>query len=276
MRKSLLAVLLLVLVSSPAVAQKSKPQMTVNLKSEPITLFVDASEAPRKILHAHETIPALPGPMTLYFPKWIPGEHGPNGPINDLAGLKFTAGGKEIAWRRDLLDMYTFHLTVPAGANSVDATFDYLLPASGGFTSGGSATEQMFVLSWNQVLLYPSGFSARQVIFQPNLRLPAGWKFGSSLDVASGGATGNIEFQPITLEMLVDSPVIAGRYYAVAPLTGDPLRHQIDMAADSPEALLFSPEADVGVGEFARCVSGDDHPEIAANLNGELRRWRDA
>src|SRR5438477_4756649 len=146
----------------------------------PIVLQVDATEAPRKIYHAELHIPALPGPMTLFYPKWIPGEHAPSGPINDLAGLHFTAGGKEIAWRRDLLDMYTFHLTVPAGADSVEATFDYLLPASGAFTAGGSSTEQMFVLSWNQVLLYPSGFTASQIIFQPNLRLPAGWKFGSA------------------------------------------------------------------------------------------------
>src|SRR5438874_10597372 len=103
MRKSLLlpAILSLALITN-ASAQKAKAKMTVGVKSEPITLFVDASETPRKILHARETIPALPGPMTLFYPKWIPGEHAPSGPINDLAGLHFTAGGKEIAWRRDL------------------------------------------------------------------------------------------------------------------------------------------------------------------------------
>src|SRR3954469_17180746 len=248
MRKSLLPILILLaaMLTAPAAAQKSKakPQMTVNMKSEPITLFVDASEAPRKILHARESIPALSGPMTLFYPKWIPGEHGPAGPINDLAGLHFTVNGQEIPWRRDLLDMFTFHLNVPAGAKTVEATMDYLLPASGAFTAGGSATDNMFVLSWNQIVLYPSGFTAAQVMFQPNLPLPAGWKYGSPLEPAGGaaGQGGNIEVQTVSLEMLVGSPVIAGRYFAIVPLSGDPLRHQIDIAADSAEALLISPE----------------------------------
>jgi predicted metalloprotease with PDZ domain len=235
----------LVLLSLVSLSSAQKPKaakLTAAVKSDTVTLFVDASETPRKILHTGETIPAIPGAMTLYYPKWIPGEHGPTGPINDLAGLHFTAGGKEIPWRRDLLDMYTFHLTVPAGATSVEATLDYLLPASGSFTAGGSSTEQMFVLSWNQVLLYPAGFTARQIMFQPNLRLPAGWKFGTALDVVSGGQSANIEFQTVPLETLIDSPVIAGRYFAIMPLIGDPLRHQIDVAADSAEALLISPE----------------------------------
>jgi predicted metalloprotease with PDZ domain len=238
--KKLLVSLLLLALSSAGVAQK--PPKRPAGATAPITIFVDATEAPRKILHATLTIPAQPGPLTLVYPKWIPGEHGPDGPINDLAGLKFSAGGKEIAWRRDLVDMFAFHLTVPAGATSVEASLDYLEPAGGSFSAGGSATEQMFVLSWNQVVLYPAGMTARQVTFQPNLRLPAGWKFGSALDLAGGAGGPDVEFQPVTLETLVDSPVIAGRYFRAVPLGGDPLRHQIDMAADSEAALNISPE----------------------------------
>src|SRR5258708_21726852 len=80
-----------------------------------VVLSVDASEAPRKILHAQLRIPAKPGTLTLYYPKWIPGEHGPTGPITDLTGLKFTAGGKTLQWRRDRLDGSTFHVEVPPG-----------------------------------------------------------------------------------------------------------------------------------------------------------------
>jgi len=73
----------------------------------PIKLAVDASDAPRKIFHATLTVPVATGAkeLTLVYPKWIPGEHGPTGPVTDLAGLKFTVGGQTLSWRRDLVDM---------------------------------------------------------------------------------------------------------------------------------------------------------------------------
>ena len=72
-----------------------------------IRLAVDARQAPQKILHAHMQIPVQAGPLTLYYPKWIPGEHMPDGPIIQVAGMKFSAGGKAIPWRRDLVEMYS-------------------------------------------------------------------------------------------------------------------------------------------------------------------------
>src|SRR4051812_20884593 len=124
----------------------------------PISLTVDATEAPRKILHAKLSFPARPGPMTLYYPRWIPGEHGPTGPIVNLAGLKLTALGKPVPWRRDPLDMFAFHVDVPAGATSLDAQLDFLSPATKeGFSGAASATSQLVDLSWNQLLLYPAG-----------------------------------------------------------------------------------------------------------------------
>src|SRR6266536_1612538 len=117
-----------------------------------IALEVDASEAPRKIFHARLSLPASPGPLTLAYPKWIPGEHGPTGPIADLAGLKFSAAGKPLPWKRDATDMYLFHLEVPAGTSSVEIALDYLSPAeAGGFSSGSSATAQLTLISWNQL-----------------------------------------------------------------------------------------------------------------------------
>ena len=123
-----------------------------------ITIALDATEAPRKIFHARMTIPTTGGPLTLYYPKWIPGEHGPTGPIQDLAGLKFTANGQILKWRRDLLDGWTIHVDVPAGAASVDASLDFLSPAGaeGLYTGGRSATDKMSVISWNTMLLYPA------------------------------------------------------------------------------------------------------------------------
>jgi hypothetical protein len=89
-----------------------------------LRLAVDASEAPRHILHARLRVPAAPGPLTLVYPKWIPGEHGPTGPIAGLVGLRVTAAGKEIPWRRDPEDLYAFHVEVPARVSELELTFD--------------------------------------------------------------------------------------------------------------------------------------------------------
>ena len=208
-----------------------------------IRLAVDATSAPQKILHATETIPVHAGPLTLYYPAWIPGEHAPDGPIGEVAGLEFTANGKRIAWRRDLADMFTFHLEIPEGVKSLDVALDFLLTApASGFSAGASATAQLDVMSWNQVLLYPKGWPVRELTFEPSLRIPEGWKFGTALPIQ--GENGNeIEFKPVTLNTLVDSPVLAGRYFSAIQLTpGQTPSHEIDVAADSPEALEMTAE----------------------------------
>ena len=202
-----------------------------------VTLFVDASTAPRKIFHATLKIPASPGDLTLYYPKWIPGEHAPDGPVIDLAGLKFSAGGKPLKWRRDLLDGFTIHVDVPAGASEVDAELDFLSPATfeGGFSAGSSATDKLAVISWNQVLLYPKGFKSDDINYTASLKLPDGWKFGTPLPIAK--QTGNeIHFTTVSLTTLVDSPVITGEFLKVVPLAQDPLT-EMDIAADSAAAL---------------------------------------
>jgi predicted metalloprotease with PDZ domain len=207
-----------------------------------ITIALDATEVPRKIFHARMTIPVTGGPLTLYYPKWIPGEHGPTGPIQDLAGLKFTANGQILKWRRDLLDGWTIHVEVPSGAASVDASLDFLSPAGaeGLYTGGRSATDKMSVISWNTMLLYPAGWTSDELTCDATLRLPAGWKFGTPLPVASQTA-GEIKFKPVSLTTLVDSPVITGQYMRVVPLAQNPLR-EMDIAADSAAALDAPPE----------------------------------
>lgn len=181
-----------------------------------VTLSVDASEAPRKIFHAELHIPAKPGTLTLYYPKWIPGEHGPTGPITDLTGLKFTASGKTLPWRRDLLDGFTFHVEVPEGESEVTANLDYASPASfePGYSAGMTATDKVYVLNWNTLLLYPAGYGSDELTYSASLRLPTGWKFGTSLHV-SDQVGGDIHFAPVSLTMLVDGPVIAGEYLSL-------------------------------------------------------------
>ena len=206
-----------------------------------VTLFVDASSAPRKIFHAKLKFPTSGGDLTLCYPKWIPGEHAPDGPVIDLAGLKFTSGGQTLKWRRDLLDGFTIHVEVPPGTNEVSADLDFLSPTmfEGGFTAGSSATDKMAVISWNQVLLYPKGWKADEITYVASLKLPADWKYGTALPIASTnvdkGET-QISFQPEPLNTLVDSPVITGEYLKVVKLADDPLT-EMDIAADSAAAL---------------------------------------
>ena len=242
LRLSLLAVVFFLVLQAGAVKADVAPG--------PITLSVDATEAPRKIFHARMTIPVNPGPLTLVYPKWIPGEHGPTGPIINLAGLKFTAGGKTIPWRRDDVEMYAFHLDVPAGAKELEASLDFLSPTfAGGFTAGASTTAHLAIVTWNQLVLYPDGANASDVTFKANLSLPPGWKFGTSLPIAGQFANrvagaepiSKVDFSPVSLERLVDSPVLAGEYFLVIPLAANP-SNEIDIAADNPADLQISPE----------------------------------
>jgi len=205
----------------------------------PITLSVDASDAPRKLLRARLSIPAAPGELTLVYPKWLPGEHGPTGPITDLVGLKMSAAGKPVTWRRDPDDMYAFHLEVPAEAGSVEVSLEFLSATSAaGFTSAASATPHLALLTWNQLLLYPQGPSSDALTFKADLRPPAGWKYGTALPVA-GESEGRVEFAPVSLTTLVDSPVLTGEYFRSVPLGRNV---QLDLAADSAAALDISPE----------------------------------
>ncbi len=207
------------------------------LASPTISVTVDATRTQQKLLSAHEVIPVKPGPLTLYYPKWIPGEHAPNGPIAGLTGLKFEADGKTIPWVRDLLDVYTFHLEIPAGVSRLDAKYDYIEP------DGVSATDKLLVLEWNEVLLYPAGAPAQQLSYEAKILMPDGWKFGTALPVEK--QSGNeVLFKPISLEMLVDSPVITGEYYRAIDITppGEPIHHELDMVADSEAALNMSAE----------------------------------
>src|SRR5579872_1587855 len=106
-----------------------------------IQLSLDLTDAPRQVFHARESIPVKPGALTIYYPKWIPGEHSPSGPLENLTGVKFSAGGKPVSWRRDPENMYAFLLQIPAGVDTLDVSFDFLSPSAGGeFGQSVSAT----------------------------------------------------------------------------------------------------------------------------------------
>lgn len=210
-----------------------------------LTIAVDATDAPRRIFHAHLTIPASPGTLTLYYPKWIPGEHAPSGPVINLTGLKFTGNGQILKWRHALDDNWTVNVEVPAGATEVHASLDFVCATPEDatlFSSGASATNKLAIISWNQVLLYPKGWTADQVTYSPSVRFPSGWKFGTALQVASH--TGEeVQFEPVSLYTLVDSPIITGEYFKLFPMNpGQEFPAEMDIAADSPADLLAPPE----------------------------------
>jgi predicted metalloprotease with PDZ domain len=212
----------------------------------PIALAVDATDAPRGILHTRLHIPASPGKLTLFYPKWIPGEHSPDGPINNVTGLEFSSNGKPLNWRRDDDDMFTFLLDVPDGADAVDVSLDFLLPVGGGsYSSGVSSTAKLLDLSWNQLLLYPKADAPLKLPFVATLKLPDGWKFGTALPIGitTRNQPGKIEFLPTPLETLVDSPVIAGEYFREIDLApGRQPEHFLDIVADSAAALEIKPD----------------------------------
>jgi predicted metalloprotease with PDZ domain len=199
-----------------------------------MALEVDLREAPRRIFHVRETLRVPPGPLTLAYPKWIPGTHRADGPAANVAGLRITAGGKPLAWSRDPVELHLVRCAVPRGAGAVEIAFDYLSPvALEGFTEAATTSARLAVLEWNLTVLYPHGASARELQVQPSLRLPAGWQHASALEVAKRVA-GVLDFKPVSLETLVDSPVLAGAHLRSVTLDGT---HTLAMAADSPAAL---------------------------------------
>lgn len=225
---------------------------SVQQPSGPISISVDATEAAQKVLHAELSIPVKPGTLTLYYPKWMPADHSPDGPIWNVAGLQFSAAGKSIPWTQDSVDMYAFHLEVPKDTNSITAKLDFLLSAPGptiDFSASGTA--RLFVLMWNQVVLYPSGWPANQITFQPKLTVPSGWAVHTALPIAEQ-SSGTVTFKPVALDLLIDSPVQSGAYTKVISLTpGRNPSTEIDVAADSDSALEIPPEV---IGNYKRLV----------------------
>ena len=212
------------------------------LAAATMSLHADLREAPRGLLHATIEIPVQPGSLTLLYPRWIPGEHGPTGPVTDLSGLKLSAGGRPLAWRRDLENMHAIHLEVPAGVEVLKVDVDYLAPSGGGFTAGPCTSAHLAVLNWNVLTLMPKGRTAADIVVTPSVTLPAGWKFGCSMEVAQQSGA-SVTFKPVTLEMLIDQPLITGRHFQRFDLTpGATPSHVIDCAADSAAALAMSPD----------------------------------
>src|SRR5215831_11649887 len=206
-----------------------------------IHLDVDATEATRNVLHARLRIPVTPGALTLAYPKWLPGNHRPAGPIQNLTGLQITANGKRVDWRRDPVDMYAFHVQVPQGVGELAVTLDAITDEGVSGSSGAAASTHVMDVNWNWLVLYPAQTSADEIQVAARIRLPAGWKFGTALEPANQKG-GDIAFKPVSLTTLVDSPLIAGDHFKRVTLDRDhdPVPHAIDIVAETDEYLAFS------------------------------------
>jgi predicted metalloprotease with PDZ domain len=214
-----------------------------SLWAQAIRISLDLTDAPRNIYHAHLNIPAKAGEMTLVFPKWIPGNHRPSGPISALTGIRMEAAGHALAWQRDAVDMFAFRVGVPAGVREIEVSFDAITSQDSAGGGGPAASSNILDLNWNAVVLYPAGARSDAVEFAAAVTLPAGWKFGTALPVARVEGD-KVEFAVVSLTTLVDSPLIAGVHYRHVDLgkTGETPVHVMDLVADSEGDLAMKPE----------------------------------
>jgi predicted metalloprotease with PDZ domain len=206
-----------------------------------IVLNVDATDLSQQIFRVRMTIPVQAGPLTLLYPQWLPGNHGPSGPLTQLAGLKLSAGGKPVVWTRDPVNVFAFHMDIPAGATTLEAEYQYLSPLD---TAQGriTMTDDILGVQWASMALYPAGYNSRRITVQPNLVLPTGWQFGTALELDKQDGA-NIRFKPLDLDTLIDSPLFAGRYFKRIDLNpGAKVPVMLNIVADSADQLEATPE----------------------------------
>jgi len=206
-----------------------------------LSVRVDAREVAARRVHTDLQLAVPDGPLTLVFPKWIPGEHSPSGPLETLIGLTIRANGAALTWHRDPLDMYAIGVTVPRGVRRLEIAMDSGLPTEHStFSSGPSSSAQLAVLLWNQFVLLPKGRDAATLSTEATLLAPAGWHLNCALDLQSQ-PDGSVRLEPASLERLIDSPLQMGRYAKRIELAGSEplpqLRHTLSLVADSEAAL---------------------------------------
>ena len=256
--------------SHQPIARAQNP--TANAPRTLMTLDVDASDAPMKILHATVAMPAKVGAMTLFYPKWIPGEHMASGPIANLTGLHIFADARELDWRRDLVEVNAFAITVPPGALTLTAKYDYVVPTGGGaFGSTASTNAKIAVINWYTVGLYPMGENPAAITVTATLKAPAGWKHGGSLDIAA--VDGNIiRYAPTSVETLNDHPVLLGEHFrsiTLWPAESTVGEHVIDVVADSEWALQSRKRASRSTnGSSSRNVPSLEGSATTGNTTG--------
>jgi predicted metalloprotease with PDZ domain len=206
-----------------------------------ILLDVDATDLGQRVFKVRQTVPVRGGLQRFHYPAWLPGSHSPTGQIEKLAGLVITANGQRLEWMRDPLDVYTFNVQVPEGATELRMEYQFLSPTDS--AQGRTVmTPNMLNLQWNAMVLYPAGHAAHAITYQASARYPQGWEAASALTVARRDGD-TVHYAPTNLEILVDSPVFAGRYHRMfdlAPSGTRPVR--LNVFADRAKDLEAKPE----------------------------------
>ncbi len=219
-----------------------------------LTVRLDAREIVRNHVHTDLTLAVKSGPLTLVFPKWLPGEHMPSGPLDTLVGMTIRANGQPLTWQRDPKDPFAVSLTVPAGVSRLEIALDSGLPTEGGsFTAGPTNSAQLAVLSWNQYVLLPKGRDAATLSTAASLRAPPQWQLAGALE-QQPQADGSVRLEEASLARLIDSPVQIAHYARRIDLPGSAplgqLRHSIALAADSEEAMKVPEDFADGYGRL--------------------------
>ncbi len=206
--------------------------------SKVIDLKVDATGSARRVLKAHMTMPVEAGPLTLYYPKWIPGEHAPRGEVENLFELSFSAAGQRLAWRRDLVDGHAFHLLIPPGVRTLDAISAFCTARGEHHENTADASANLLMLRWNRIVLYPSGPSIEDINVQATLSLPPRWDYATALTTQSRTMS-TVTFAPTSVAELVDAPVLAGKFVSKTALSspGTP-PVELDIAGDTPSSVV--------------------------------------
>ncbi len=230
------ALLISLCVSGPSpAAEPNSNARSYATESNPETLVLDARDVGRGLMTATMRIPVSPGQFTFVYPKWVPGEHGPTGPLANISEIKVSANGTPIDWRRDTVDMYAFHVDVPRGVHALDVRFTVLVNAPDDVMS----TPNLAIVNWNRVLFYQADTNSHEVYFKPSIILPDGWSYGTALPGPEQSGQ-RVDFAVVPLNMLVDSPLDAGRYYKHIELWRQGSAYQmLDVFADAPQDLDF-------------------------------------
>ncbi|HWU70352.1 MAG TPA: hypothetical protein VN017_03235 [Pseudoxanthomonas sp.] len=248
MTPSRLACALFAALSLPFAAQAEIPApQDVPYAPGTIRIEIDATNLSQRIFRVKETIPVAPGELTLLYPKWVPGGHTPRNPIDKIAGIRFytgtsKAGGQKLEWKRDTLDVNAFHLVVPQGVNEITAEFDYLTPTDS--SQGGVAmAPNMLNLKTIAAVLYPAGHYGSRIMFDPRITYPAGWTAFTAMH-EQGRSGDTVDYQDVSFDTYVDSPIFAGRYAKQIDLTpaGSKVPVKLGVVADAPKYLEAKPE----------------------------------
>lgn len=241
-----------------------------------IRLEIDATNLDQRIFRVKETIPVQAGELTLLYPMWVPGGHTPRNAIDKIAGIEFKAGGAKLDWKRDPLDVAAFHVTVPEGVSEITVEFDYLTPTTGA-QGRVVMTPNMLNVQFLSAALYPAGHYAHRIVFDPRVTYPAGWTAFTALH--EDGRSGNtVDYKDVPFDILVDSPVYAGRYAKNIDLTpaGSKVPVRLGVVADAPKYLETKPkqiEQHKKMVEQALKLYGAqhyDHYQFLFSLSGQM------